>query len=73
MRLTIDVEIQDFQTPNFVVPVQRIGKKEDGPGLELSQSIPLRDVPVDLLDRLCENFRREVFRKAERPDPRDFK
>lgn len=73
MKLTIDLEIQDFKTPNFVVPVQKIGKREDGPGLELSQSIPLRDVPAELLDKLCKNFRREVFRKAERQDPEEAK
>jgi hypothetical protein len=68
MRITIDVELKDFAVPNFVIPVGKTGKKEDGP--DFTDGIPLRDLEANVLSQLCDNFRAEVFRKAERQDPR---
>lgn len=67
----MDIEIQDFQTPNFVVPVSKPGLKQEG--WKPAESIPLKDVGTDILDALCRNFRAEVFRKAERQDPMEAK
>ena len=69
MRLTIDVEINEFSVPNFVTAVQKVGERQDG--ITLSEGIPLREVDAKALDLLCRNFRKGVFQKAGKPDP-DF-
>lgn len=65
--LTLQVELQPFQTPNFVRAVVKPGKREDG--MQEAPSYPLSDLDADTLDKLCQDFRSEVFRKAGKQQP----
>lgn len=62
MKVTIQVELQPFTVPDFVRTVERPGKREDG--FAETVAYPLSDLDSLTLDRLCEQFRNEVFRKA---------
>lgn len=68
MKFTHEVEIQPFGTPNFILTVMPPGKRQDGfleaPKIAISQAEP------EMLSRLCDEFRREIFEKAGKPDPR---
>lgn len=61
------IEIQPFNVPNFVVPQMPGGQKQDG--ITFPRGIPLRDVDAEELATMCDNFRREIFRKAGKKDP----
>lgn len=67
MKVTLEVELQDFQTPNFVRAVAKAGKREDG--MQEPVSYPLSDLDSLTLDRLCNNFRNEIFQKAGKGQP----
>lgn len=67
MKATLQVELQPFQTPNFVRAVQKPGKREDG--MQEAPCYPLSDLDSLTLDKLCNAFRAEVFRKAGKEQP----
>jgi hypothetical protein len=65
MKMTID--LQPFQTPNFV-----IGKTTAlprGDGWHPSPKWSLKEVDAETLARMCDEFRAEVFKKAGKIDP----
>ena len=67
VKATLQVELQSFQTPNFVRAVSKPGLKQDG--MQEIPAYPLSDLDADTLDRLCREFRDEVFRKAGKQQP----
>lgn len=55
-------ELMPFQTPNFVrVKLPPRARQE---GMIESPAIPLADVPRDVLEQMCDDFKAEVLRKA---------
>lgn len=60
----MNVKLKKFQVPNFVV--------EEAQTEHVTGSIgwPLSEIDAPTLSDLCDDFRREVFRKAGRVDPR---
>ena len=67
MKATLQVELQPFQTPNFVRAVRKAGLKQDG--MQELPCYPLSDIDSLTLDKLCNDFRNEVFRKAGKEQP----
>ena len=67
MKATLQVELQPFQTPNFVRAVVSPGLKQDG--MQELPAYPLSDLDSETLDKLCNDFRAEVFRKAGKEQP----
>ena len=67
MKATLQVELQPFQTPNFVRAVGKPGLKQDG--MQELPCYPLSDLDSLTLDKLCDDFRAEVFRKAGKEQP----
>lgn len=67
--LTLQVELQPFQTPNFVRVAGKPGLKQEGVQDMQGQCFPLSDLDPETLDRLCRDFRDEVFRKAGKERP----
>ena len=68
---SIKLELNDFRTPNFVIPKQSVGLRQDG--FRPAEGIPLRELSVETLDELCLKFRADVFKKADKVDPREAK
>lgn len=62
MKATLEVELQPFQTPDFARAVMKPGKREYG--IQEAPCYPLSDLDTLTLDKLCSDFRAEVFRKA---------
>ena len=58
MKATIELDLQPFRTPNFV-----IAKMNENHTVPLSQLDPIT------LDKMCRQFRDEVFRKAGKQQP----
>ena len=67
MKAKIEVELQPFTIPNFVLTV-----KEPRPKQDCIQEIPkyaLSELDTYTLDRLCDEFRDAVFAKAGKQQP----
>ena len=60
--MKIQIELRPFQTPNYAVEVMKPGRRQDG--IKEPRSHPLSDLPDDVLEAMCAEFRDEVFRKA---------
>lgn len=66
--MKMQVEVLAWQTPNFVRLKPPVGQRQDG--IKEAPAIPLNEIGADVLSRLCDDFRAEVFRKAGKVDPR---
>lgn len=62
----MEIKIKPFLTPNFV-RVEVPPESRDS-GFSVVPCFPLKDVPAEDLNKLCNDFRKEVFRKAEKED-----
>lgn len=63
MKATIELELQPFSTPNFVRLAKNPDINTDG------QAIPIEALDSWTLEKLCDDFRYEVFRKAGKSRP----
>lgn len=61
------LKLQPFTVPNFVSAEMPPGRRQDG--IKDAPKWELRDLSAETLAELCDEFRRAVFQKAERPDP----
>lgn len=64
----ISLELKPFSTPNFVIVKTPPRPRQEG--IIEAPSIPLHELSAQTLDELCNDFRDEVFFKAEKKDPR---
>lgn len=69
--MEIKIKLKPINTPNFVLSEPRPGKREDGP-LE-PPKFALSEIDEETLHLLCEQFRKDVFKKAGKTDPREPK
>lgn len=69
MRATVQLEVEPFRVPNFV----RVSVKGGTTYIEegTPPAIPLSELDSAALSALCEAFRIEVFRKANKELPPD--
>lgn len=67
MRATLEIELQPFRTPNFALAKEMPGKRQEG--FTETPKYPLSDLDPYTLDRLCRDFRKEVFKKAGKSEP----
>lgn len=69
MKATIEIELQPFSVPNYVLTVDKPRAREQAwetPKFALSELSP------ETLYRMCDDFRRTVFEKAGKsPPPRE--
>jgi hypothetical protein len=65
--MKMNIELHPFATPNFVIGKMPPRPRQDG--LVESPKWHLREVDADILAKLCDDFRDEVFKKAEKQDP----
>ena len=66
--ITLMVELQPFNVPNYVIQQMPPGKREDG--WKEAPKYKLSEVSEVTLSKLCDDFRRAVFEKAGKLDPR---
>jgi hypothetical protein len=67
VKASIEVELQPFTTPNFVLTVQPPRLKQEG--FVETPKLSLSDLDSLTLSRMCDEFRREVFKKAGKEEP----
>lgn len=64
----MNVELMPFTTPNYVIGKSSPRQKQDGISEGLKWHIS--DIDANDLSSLCDQFRRDVFEKAGKSDPR---
>lgn len=67
MKATISVTLQPFAVPNFVLAEPKTGSRSEG--MVETPKYPLSDLDPETLDDLCDQFRRDVFKKAGKTPP----
>ena len=67
MKTMIEIELQPFMVPNYVLTVQPPHPKQDG--IQETPKYSLADLDPNTLDRLCDEFRDAVFKKAGKTQP----
>ncbi|WP_409029422.1 hypothetical protein [Gracilimonas sediminicola] len=63
------IEIKKFTVPDGVIPESPVFTREEG--FNKAETIPLKKLHPEALAELCDEFRRNVFEKAECEDPGD--
>lgn len=64
----ISIPVNYWLTPNFVTVQSLPGKRQDG--ISEGPKYPLNAVDAEVLSAMCDEFRREIFEKAGKPDPK---
>jgi hypothetical protein len=67
MKVEMELDLLPFKTPNYVLVKQEPGKREDG--FKEGPKFHLKDIDSFTLEKLCDDFRREVFKKAGKQRP----
>jgi hypothetical protein len=62
MKVKIEVELEPFKVPNFVVVKPKPHRKNEG--FKDATSIPIGELPADVIYKLCEDFTAAVYAKA---------
>lgn len=66
--MDVKVKINNFEVPTHVRQESKVGLKQNG--LVMSPSWELCELDLDTLSDLCDQFRKDVFAKANKIDPR---
>lgn len=64
MKVKIEIDLQPFSVPNFVLTVPKRGRHED----ELPK-YALADLDSDTLFDLCAEFVSDIYKKADKRQP----
>lgn len=67
--MEMKVNLKPFSTPNFVIAEQRLGLKQDG--IVEPPKWHITEVDVSTLSELCDQFRKDIFEKAGKFDPKN--
>lgn len=67
MKVNIEVSLKPFITPNYVLTDEPPNSREDG-YVECRQ-FRLSELHADTLSKMCDDFRKEVFKKAGKQEP----
>lgn len=67
MSVKIETELKPFPVPDFVY--EQVDPRPKQEGFKELPKHALKDLSVETLDKLCDEFRQEVFRKANKQDP----
>ena len=65
----MNIEVQPWQTPNFIIGKMPARPRQEGFNID-APKWSLAEVDEETLDKLCMDFRAEVFRKAKKTDPK---
>lgn len=64
MKVKLNLDVQPFTTPNFV----RLAV-DSGDATKEGYPVSIKELDAETLERLCEQFREDVFTKAGKRDP----
>lgn len=62
MKANVEITLVPFRVPNYVLSVNEVDNDE-------AAKFHLKELSPEVLDELCQKFRDEVFKKAEKTKP----
>lgn len=65
--MEVKLKLQPMSVPNYVITVMPPRERQEG--MIESPKFHLRELDPEVLAELCDEFRRNVFAKAEKKDP----
>lgn len=65
----MQVELGSWPTPDFVPVKMPVRARQEGFTPDAAPKWHVRDVDTQTLSDLCDEFRRQIFEKAGKPDP----
>lgn len=65
--MEINLKLQPMSVPNFVIAMMPPRERQEG--MVEAPKFHIRELEADTLDKLCNEFRKNVFAKAEKKDP----
>lgn len=65
MKITTEIELQPFTVPNYVIVKMPPRPKQDG--IRESPKYHISELDENTLNKLCDEFRAAVLRKAKEP------
>lgn len=65
--MEVKLKLQPMSVPNFVIAMMLPRERQEG--MVESPKFHLRELEPEVLSELCDEFRRNVFAKAEKKDP----
>lgn len=68
---TIALQMKPWTAPNYATVEMPPRPKQDG--VQALPSFHVKDLPLETLDRLAEQWRRDLYQKAGQPLPEDRK
>ena len=66
MKAKIEITLKPFIVPNYVVTS---GNRLRGDEICEDRKFHLKELDPVTLEKLCDDFKKEVFKKAEKPPP----
>ena len=66
--MKMEINLQSIRVPNFILSKMPPGKREDG--FKEGPKWSLSEIPAEILSTLCDEFRANVFEKADKIDPK---
>ena len=66
--MKLNVELNNWIVPNYVSQKMTVGLRQDG--IKEPLKFSLSELDSETLSGLCDEFRREIFRKAGKTDPK---
>ena len=66
-NMEMKIELQPMTVPNFVTQKGSVRSREEG--FTEAPKYALKDMDTETLDKLCNQFRADVFAKANKTDP----
>jgi len=67
MKVTIEVELEQFHVPDYVQEIAQVGNREEG--FKKPATYKISELDPDTLSKLCDAFRAGVFKKAGKSQP----
>jgi hypothetical protein len=67
MKVNIEIRLKPFNIPHFVVVDGPTNPREKGLGE--GRKLSLRELDTDTLSRMCNDFRKGVFKRAGKQEP----
>ena len=68
-RRYMNITLKPWITPNFVIGETPPRTRQEGFNPDAAPKWALKEVDAETLAKMCDDFRAEIFRKAEKPDP----
>ena len=63
MNVKLDIELEPFRIPNYVLVRRKLTKHNEGAAVREGDSYHISELPIEVLEKLCDEFKANVLKK----------